>query len=282
MILIADSGSTKTDWAYVRKGAQPGFFSSLGYNPNYITGPEIQEDIRKNLPEGFCTDEVSEVYFYGAGVSELEYDFMKETLRGVFTKAETVFVAMDLLAAARALLGDEPGFAAILGTGMNTCLYDGTKETLNIDSLGFILGDEGSGGYIGKLLLRDYARGNMPPEIYTEVKALVGKNAEEIIEQVYTKPKPNRYCAQFCKWVGDHRHAHPYYNTLMKNAFRDFFLNEVCLYPDYRKYALNCVGSVGYFYQDLLGEVAEEFGMKLGNIIKSPIDGLVKYHSRGL
>ena len=282
MILIADSGSTKTDWAYVRKGSEPGFFSSLGYNPNYISGPEIQEDIRKNLPEGFCTDEVSEVYFYGAGVSELEYDFMKETLRGVFTKAETVFVAMDLLAAARALLGDEPGFAAILGTGMNTCLYDGTKETLNIDSLGFILGDEGSGGYIGKLLLRDYARGNMPAEIYTEVKALVGKNAEEIIEQVYTKPKPNRYCAQFCKWVGDHRHSHPYYNALMKNAFRDFFRNEVCLYPDYGKYTLNCVGSVAYFYQDVLGEVAEEFGMKLGNIIKSPIDGLVKYHSRGL
>ncbi len=282
MILIADSGSTKTDWAYVRKGAVPGFFSSLGYNPNYISGPEIQEDIRKNLPEGFCTEEVSEVYFYGAGVSELEYDFMKETLRGVFTKAETVFVAMDLLAAARALLGDEPGFAAILGTGMNTCLYDGTKETLNIDSLGFILGDEGSGGYIGKMLLRDYARGNMPAEIYTEVKALVGKNAEEIIEQVYTKPKPNRYCAQFCKWVGDHRHSHPYYNALMKNAFRDFFRNEVCLYPDYGKYALNCVGSVAYFYQDVLGEVAEEFGMKMGNIIKSPIDGLVKYHSRGL
>ncbi len=280
MILIADSGSTKTDWAYLREGADPVLFSSLGYNPNYISGPEIQADIRKNLPEGFRTGEVREVYFYGAGVSELEYGFMRETLLGVFSEAGTVFVAMDLLAAARALLGDEPGFAAILGTGMNTCLYDGTKETLNIDSLGFILGDEGSGGYIGKMLLRDYARGNMPPEVYSEVKALVGKNAEEIIEQVYCRPQPNRYCAQFCKWVGDHRHSHPYYNALMKNAFRDFFRNEVCLYPDYRKYALNCVGSVGYFYRDLLGEVAEEFGMRLGNFIKSPIDGLVKYHSR--
>lgn len=278
MILVADSGSTKTDWAYVRKGAEPGYFTSQGYNPNYISGPDIQEDIRKNLPEGFCPEEVTEVYFYGAGVSELEYDFMKETLRGVFSNAGTVFVAMDLLAAARALLGDEPGFAAILGTGMNTCLYDGTKETLNIDSLGFILGDEGSGGYIGKMFLRDYARGNMPSEIYAEAKALVGKNAEEIIEQVYTKPMANRYCAQFCKWVGDHRHTHPYYNNLMKNAFRDFFRNEVCLYPDYQKYTLNCVGSVGYYNRDLLEEVAEEFGMKLGNFIKSPIDGLIKYH----
>ncbi len=280
MILIADSGSTKTAWAYMRKGSEPSFFYSLGYNPNFISGPEIQEDIRRNLPAGFDVSDVSEVYFYGAGVSELEYDFMRQTLSGVFPQAGTVFVAMDLLAAARALLGDKPGLAAILGTGMNTCLYDGQKETHYIDSLGFVLGDEGSGGYIGKLLLRDYGRGNMPPEIYAEVKELVGKNAEEIIDQVYHKPKANSYCAQFCKWVGDHRHDYPYCNALMKNAFRDMFRNVVCLYPDYLKYSFNCVGSVGYNCRDLLGEVAAEFGMRLGNVIKSPIDGLVKYHNR--
>ncbi len=282
MVLIADSGSTKTDWAFVRSGADPVIFTSQGYNPHYISGPEIQADIRRNLPEDLSPEDVSEVYFYGAGVSELEYDLMRDTLRGVFSRASSIFVSVDLLAAAKALLGDRPGFAAILGTGMNTCLYDGEKVTLNINSLGFILGDEGSGGYIGKMLLKDYARRNMPEEIYAEVKTLVGKNAEEIIEQVYTKPMANRYCAQFCKWVGDHRHTHPYYNALIKNAFRDFFREEVCLYPDYRKYTLNCVGSVGYHNRDLLEEVAGEFGMKLGNVIKSPIDGLVKYHRERL
>ncbi len=280
MILIADSGSTKTDWACVDENGAVSYFHSLGYNPNFISGPEIQEDILRNLPQGFIPGSVTEIYFYGAGVSELEYDFMRETLSAVFPEVAKISVAMDLPGAARALLGDKPGFAAILGTGTNSCLYDGRDVTLNIDSLGFILGDEGSGGYIGKALLRDYARGNMPPEIYREVKGLVGKNAEEIIEQVYRKPKANRYCAQFCKWVGDNRHRHPYCNALMKNAFRDFFRNIVTLYPDYGKYTLNCVGSVGYYYQDLLGEVASEFGMSLGNIIKSPLDGLVKYHTR--
>ena len=150
--------------------------------------------------------------------------------------------------------------------------------TLNIDSLGFILGDEGSGGYIGKTLLRDYMRGNMPTEVFAEVKPLVGKSVDEIIEQVYQKPKANRYCAQFCKWVGDHRHSHPYYHDLMLGAFRDFFRNIVSLYPDYRKYKFNCVGSVAFHYSDLLGQTAEEFGMKMGDIIKAPIDGLIEFH----
>lgn len=151
MILIADSGSTKTDWACTSEnGGNVIRFKSLGYNPNYISGEEIRNDILANLPAGFPVKDVKEVYFYGAGVSELEYGFMQDVLKSVFVAAETVFVAMDLLGAARALLGQESGFAAILGTGCNTCLYNGEEVTLNIDSLGFILGDEGSGGYIGK------------------------------------------------------------------------------------------------------------------------------------
>ena len=157
-------------------------------------------------------------------------------------------------------------------------LYNRLEDKCGIDSLGFILGDEGSGGYIGKTLLRDYMRGNMPPEVFAEVKPLVGKSVDEIIEQVYQKPKANRYCAQFCKWVGDHRHSHPYYHDLMLGAFRDFFRNIVSLYPDYRKYKFNCVGSVAFHYSDLLGQTAEEFGMKMGDIIKAPIDGLIEFH----
>lgn len=280
MILIADSGSTKTDWACVsRDGSARIDFKSLGYNPNYISGDEIEKDILDSLPAGFPKDEVHEIYFYGAGVTELQYDFMRGVLRKVFTNAGEVFIAMDLLASARALLGKEAGFAAILGTGTNSCLYDGTDITLNIDSLGFILGDEGSGGYVGKTLIRDFIRYDQPEEIRTEVAELLGKNGDELIDQIYTKPFPNRYCAQFCKFVGDSRNRHPYYHNLLKNSFRDFFNNIVSHYPDYRSYKLNCVGSVGYYYKDVLKEAADEAGMELGRIIRAPLDDLVKFHT---
>ena len=279
MILIADSGSTKTDWVCISEdGKRRIDFKSLGYNPNYITGDEIRGDILKNIPENFPIDEVKEIYFYGAGVTELQYDFMRGVLKSVFPLAETVFIAMDLLAAARALLGRESGFAAILGTGTNSCLYDGEKITLNIDSLGFILGDEGSGGYIGKKLICDFIRGDMPQDVREEVSRLVGKTGDEIIDQVYTKPFPNSYCAQFCKYVGDNRHRNQYFHDLMLGAFKDFFKAIVSHYPEYAKYKLNCVGSVGYFYQDLLSEAAKEYGMELGAIMRAPMEGLIRYH----
>lgn len=281
MILIADSGATKTDWACVSEdGAQRIRFQSLGYNPNYITGEEIRKDILESLPENFPIDEVGEIYFYGAGVTELQYDFVRGVLRGIFTLAGEVFIAMDLLASARALLGNNPGFAAILGTGTNSCLYDGEKITLNIDSLGFILGDEGSGGYVGKRLICDFIRGDMPEHIRKEVGELLGKNGDELIDQIYTKPFPNRFCAQYCKWVGDNRHRDQYYHDLMLGSFKDFFKNIVSHYPDYKKHQLNCVGSVGFCYKDLLAEAAESFGMELGNIIKAPMDGLIEYHTK--
>lgn len=279
MILIADSGSTKTAWACViRDGLTRIDFESLGYNPNYISGDEIRRDILASLPPRFPIDEIREIHFYGAGVTELQYPFMRGVLRKVFPKAEEVFIAMDLLASARALLGRKTGFAAILGTGTNTCLYDGEKITMNIDSLGFILGDEGSGGYVGKNLIRDFIRGDQPASIHREVAGLLGKNGDELIDQIYTKPFPNRYCAQFCKYVGDYRHRDPYFRDLLLNSFRDFFTNIVRHYPDYRSYKLNCVGSVGFFYRDLLQVAAGEAGMELGRIIRTPLEDLVKYH----
>ena len=279
MILIADSGSTKTDWACVTRESEARIdFKSLGYNPNYIGSADIRADIRASLPAHFPVDEVREIHFYGAGVTELQYDFMRKVLRGIFPAAEEVFIAMDLLAAARALLGHEPGFAAILGTGTNSCIYDGERITMNIDSLGFILGDEGSGGYVGKNLIRDFIRGDQPEPIREEVAQLLGKNGDELIDQIYTKPFPNRYCAQFCKYVGDNRHRDPYFHDLILNAFRDFFRNIVSRYPDYRSYRLNCVGSVGYHLRDLLKVAADEAGMELGLIVQAPLEGLIKYH----
>ena len=279
MILIADSGATKTEWACVsREGATRISFFSQGYNPNYITGPQIVQDILDNLPEFFPTDKVSEIYFYGAGVTELQYPFMDETLRKVFTKADRVFIAMDTLASCRALLQREAGFAAILGTGANSCLYDGCNEGLNVDSCGFILGDEGSGGYLGKRLITDYIRHNMPENVYELVGKELRKSNEELIDTIYTKPFPNRFCAQYAKFINKNLDFDPYFPALVTDAFRKFFTRIVTHYPDYKQYTFNAVGSVAYFFKPLLQKVVEEFGMRMGTVLQAPMEGLIKYH----
>ena len=280
MILIADSGATKTEWALVKpEGGKLAGFISQGYNPNYISGDEIVSDIKACMPEGFYPESVREIYFYGAGVTPLQYPFMEKTLLRVSTKAVKVFIAMDTLASCRALLQREPGFAAILGTGANSCLYDGENEGLNVDSCGFILGDEGSGANLGKRMITDYIRHNMPDEVYEIVGKELGKSGEELIDQIYTKPFPNRFCAQYSRFIGENLHTHPYFYALVLTAFRDFFSNIVTHYPDYQKYTFNCVGSVAYYYKDILARVAEEFGMEMGVVLKAPMEGLIKYHT---
>ena len=280
MILIADSGSTKTDWMCVSEdGNRRICFTSQGYNPNYITQEQMREDILHALPAGFPREAIREIHFYGAGVTELQYGFVRSVLRGIFPNAEPIAVAMDLLAAARALLGRGSGFAAILGTGTNSCLYDGERITLNIDSLGFILGDEGSGGYLGKRLIRDFIRGDMPEEVRRLTAAELGLSGDELIDRIYTRPFPNRFCAQYSRFVGKNLHTDPYFHQLVTDSFRDFFRNIVSHYPDYRRYRFNCVGSVGYAYRDLLTSVAGEFGMAPGRIIRAPMEGLIDYHT---
>jgi glucosamine kinase len=280
MILIADSGSTKTDWTCVSPDRSKFIgFKSQGYNPNYISIEEISADIRRNLPSGFVTEEVSEINFYGAGVTELQYPFMKTAMQTVFKQASVINIAMDTLASARALLGHDAGFAAILGTGTNTCLYDGEKLTLNIDSLGFILGDEGSGAYLGKRMICDFIRGDMPKEVREMVAPVLGKNGDEIIDQIYTKPFPNRYCAQFAPFIHDNMQKYRYFDDMVTDAFDAFFKNIVSHYPDYKQYKFNCVGSIGYYFLDTLKPVAAKYGMETGVILRAPMEGLIKYHT---
>lgn len=280
MILIADSGATKTQWGCVnRDGTGRHDFFSQGYNPNYISGEDIIADIRANLPKGFDTDAVEAIYFYGAGVTPMQYPFVEKCLRTVFGKAGEVFIAMDTLASCRALLQREPGFAAILGTGTNSAMYDGCNEGLNVDSCGFILGDEGSGGYLGKRLITDFIRCNMPEAVYKIVGKELGHSNEELLDIIYTKPFPNRFCAQYAKFIGEHLDFDPYFPALVEDAFTKFFQRIVTHYPDYTKYSFNAVGSVAYHFRPILEKVVERFGMKMGVILKAPMDGLVKYHT---
>ena len=280
MILIADSGATKTQWGCVEKdGSGRIDFFSQGYNPNYISGEEIVADIRANLPAGFDTDAVEEIYFYGAGVTPLQYPFMEKCLRTVFAKVGQVFIAMDTLASCRALLQREPGFAAILGTGANSAMYDGCNEGLNVDSCGFILGDEGSGAYLGKRMITDFIRCNMPEKVYKIVGRELGLSNEELLDVIYTKPFPNRFCAQYAKFINENLDTDPYFRDLVEDAFTKFFTRIVTHYPNYKTYKFNAVGSVAYYFRPILEKVVERFGMQMGVILPAPMDGLVKYHT---
>lgn len=274
MKLIADCGSTKTDWALLRTGASPYFFKTKGYNPNYIGTEEIALDLRASLPKDTDPGEVSAVEFYGAGINEKTAGIVRSALAQVFSQARNIVTESDLLGAAKALLGNSAGFAAILGTGANTCIYDGKKIQMNIASLGFLLGDEGSGAYIGKMLLRDYLRGNMPAEILSELRDKLQMTNTELVTKIYSEPKPNSFCAGFCDYIAENTEKHPYCNELVRIAFRDFFRNMVSLYPHYQDYPLNCVGSVACGFREILGQIASEFGMSTGKILRSPIFGL--------
>jgi len=278
MIVIADGGSTKTNWCLINEEQQKIYFNTEGYNPYFASTEYITQSLRKNLPADLEIEKVKEVNYYGAGVhNEEKAAVVADALKQVFTNAKT-FVGHDLLAAARALLGRKAGFAAILGTGTNTCLYDGEKITYTINSGAYILGDEGSGCHIGKKLLIDYLRGYMPEAVRESFWNTYKLTPDDIQENVYSKPLASRFCASFSKFVYDNNMHIEYTRGLVKSSFNEFFKNLVSHYPNYQSYEFNCIGSVGYNFRNVLEETALEYGMQMGKLVRSPIDDLVKFH----
>ncbi|TKB97049.1 N-acetylglucosamine kinase [Pedobacter cryophilus] len=280
MIIIADGGSTKTNWCIVDSTGKKTLFNTEGYNPYFSDTDYIIASMKKNMPADLPSSEIKEVYYYGAGVhNEEKAAIVSDALKVIFKNAE-IKIGHDLLAAARALLDDKRGFAAILGTGTNTCIYDGEDIEFNIDSLAYILGDEGSGCYIGKKLLGDYIRGYMPENVRQTFWETFKLTPDDILNTVYTQPLPNRFCASFSKFVYDITVDIEYSRGIVKSSFNDFFKNLVSHYPNYKEFEFNCIGSVAYNFRNVLEEVALEYDMKMGKIIRSPIDDLVKYHMK--
>ncbi len=278
MIIIADGGSTKTNWCLINEEGKKIYFNTEGYNPYFVNTEYIINSLKNGLPRDLAFDKIKEVNYYGAGVhNEEKAEVIAKAMSAVFTKSK-VFIGHDLLAAARALLGKNKGFAAILGTGTNTCLYDGKEITLSINSAAYILGDEGSGCYIGKKLIVDYLRGYMPEAVRENFWNTFKLTTDEIEDNVYTKPLANRFLASFSKFVYDNNVHIEYTRNLVKTSFEDFFKNLVSHYPDYKSHEFNCIGSVGYNFRNVLEEVATDYGMKIGKILRSPIDDLVKFH----
>lgn len=278
MILIADGGSTKTSWTLIQDDGKKIMFNTEGYNPYFSDTEYIINSMKKNMPSDLPIDKIKEVNYYGAGVhNDEKAGIVSKAMQVIFPKA-TIEIGHDLLAAARALLGKNRGFASILGTGTNTCIYDGEGIEMNIDSLAYILGDEGSGCYIGKKLLSDYLRGYMPKNVRDSFWETFKLTPDDILEAVYTKPLPNRFCASFSKFVYDITVNLEYSRNLVKSSFEDFFKNLVSHYPNYKEFEFNCIGSVAYNFRNVLEEVANDYGMKVGKIMRSPIDDLVKFH----
>jgi len=278
MIIIADGGSTKTNWCLLDDSNKKIYFNTEGYNPYFVDSEYIVNSLKKGLPNDLPFDDIKEVNYYGAGVHNKEKaEIFVKAIQEVFPQA-LVEVGHDLLAAARALLGKEAGFAAILGTGTNSCIYDGQNITYNIDSCAYILGDEGSGSYIGKKLLADYIRDLMPQDVRKVFYDTYKITPDEIMDAVYTKPLANRFCASFSKFVYDNNVNIEYTRAIVDEAFEAFFKNLVSKYPNYQEYTFNCIGSVGYNFRNVLEEKALQYGMKVGKILRSPIDDLVQFH----
>lgn len=276
MILIADSGSTKTDWCLVENGENILRFQTRGTNPFFQTEEEILEEIETGLLPGLKGVEPSSVHFYGAGCAFPEKN---EIIRRAVSRhlPVPVEVGSDLLAAARALCGDCPGIACILGTGSNSCQYDGKEIVKNVSPLGFILGDEGSGAVLGKLLIGDVLKDQLPPALKELFLSQYGLTPALIMDRVYRQPFPNRFLAGFSPFILEHLDE-PAVWELVTRSFLAFFTRNVKQY-DYFDLPVHLAGSVAWHYQTVLKEIAFDLGIRLGTIIQSPMEGLIRYHS---
>lgn len=280
MILIADGGSTKTDWRLIHEGKEYKRIQTSGFNPYLVGSNQIEEILWKELQPHINNTAVSSVYYYGAGCSSPVKNMIVETaFEKVFPNAR-LNISHDLLAAAHALCGDEEGIAAILGTGSNSCYYDGKEIKDGIFSLGYFFGDEGSGAYLGKQLLIAYLHHELPEEIDSKFREEYNLSNENILDSVYTKPAPSRFLASFSKFINENRN-YPFIYGLITEAFKAFYKYQVCCYAKYQEVPVHFVGSVAFHYKDILTEVGLEFGIKTGKFIQAPIDGLVEYHLGG-
>jgi glucosamine kinase len=278
MILIADSGGSKTDWRFIDKNGQVSQASAPGFNPYY----QPVEDLKKSVKEIIIprvNDSVRKIFFYGAGVSsQKNQQTIKTAFLEFFPQAE-IEIGWDLLAAARALCGHEPGIACIMGTGSNSCLYDGEKIIDNVANLGWILADEGSGAYIGRILLVDYLRKKMPAHLSALFKERYPFTREEFLEKVYQEEKPSAFLGSFTKFIFHHL-KEPYCYNLVYKSFEEFYVNNVMQYANYQNLKVHFTGSIAFYFSDILRQVANDKGITVKNILEGPIAGLTLYHQK--
>lgn len=280
MILLADSGASKTDWRLIDASGSIQQLQTLGFNPYYQSIDQFEREVREVLlPQ--ITGDVSKIFYYGTGCSS---DKNRQLIRNVFEKFYSdahIEVWHDLLAAARALCGRDQGIACILGTGSNSCYYDGKNIVENVTSLGYILGDEGSGAYFGKRIIGDYLRKDLPEKLWDQFKKRFPFDKDEILDRVYNQEMPSRFLGSFTHFIFQHLRE-PYCYNLVYSGFDEFFTKNIMKYDQVRDLPVHFTGSVAFYFSNVLRQVANDKGIHVKNIIETPIAGLTLYHQHDL
>lgn len=277
MKVIVDSGSTKADWRVVSDEAVDSV-SSIGLNPVFRTVEFMRDETRQAFDDAqVAVDDVKEVYFYGAGCwDKRRKQKVADGLQPVFQNAK-VYVYHDLLGAARAVCGKEAGIACILGTGSNSCLYDGEEVIDNVTNLSYLLGDEGSGTHLGKKLIRAYFYRELPKDLIGPFDERFPGGTDAILNKVYGKETPNVYLASFTKFLSDHV-DHLFVQRLIYRSFEEFIDRHARKYKGHIGLPTSFIGSIAYHFQDIMRVVLEERAMNTGKFIQKPIDELVAFH----
>ena len=277
MILVADSGSTKTDWGLMSSDGAVRHFQTIGINPYFYGSKQIYETLTVEIPNDLKCNDISRIYFYGAGCSsEQRIKRVRIALKKIFPNA-AVMVDHDLLGAARALCGKERGIATIMGTGSNACLFDGEKIVDQHGGIGYILGDEASGAWLGKQLIQRVFYNELPGEIQASFDAKYGTDKNELINGIYKGKYPNRYLASFALFYRDWE-SHPYMVNIISQSFEEFVVRHILRFGGYTEVPFNALGSIAYYFQNILSEVLQEHNIRKGLIIRKPIDSLLNFH----
>ncbi|MDO8897959.1 MAG: ATPase [Bacteroidales bacterium] len=277
MLLIADSGSTKTEWMLIDQGKLIKTIYTEGFNPYYYGVNEIVRILNAELIPQLDNLIPKQIFYYGSGCStEQNCNIVSNALRSALA-TEKITVMHDLLAAAHSLLGESEGIACILGTGSNSCYFDGNKITMNVPSLGYLLADEGSGVYIGKLFITAYLYGEVPDSIVKDFKLHFQSEHHEILDALYRREKPGKYLSEFTRFVGKHI-PHSFCQQLVAEAFDAFIRVQLSKYPDYKNLPVTFTGSVAFHFREILKERLKKAGVNAGIISHSPGEGLLKFY----
>lgn len=275
--LIADSGATKAEWCLVNGGKIKTIITQ-GISPYFLNTEQITDLLIKELKPKLRNVSIDEVFYYGTGCANTENaQSVKKAITNVLPGSK-VAVTHDLMAAARALCGRKKGIACILGTGSNSCYYNGKKIVKNSPGLGYILGDEGSGAYLGKKVIQYYLYGTFDDELMGRFDVTYTTNKAEILEHVYKKPLPNRYLASFARFLADNR-GHYMIENIIEDGLNDFFFNHLCKYRESWTLPVSFVGSIAFGFKDVLQDLCNCYEFELGRVMKTPMEGLLEYHS---
>ena len=279
MKLIADSGSTKCDWMIIGNDGNR-VAKTIGFNPFFHTQAFIEERLSLNADLVGVKDKIKEIYYYGAGCSSKERNkVLTAALQTTFANAVHINVSEDLDGAAYATAGNEPGIVCIIGTGSNSCYYDGMHVHSRIPALGYVLGDEASGSYFGKIMLSSFLYNIMPQDLSDLFYNTYKVDRESILSSVYNQPDANVYLASFMKFASANK-EHRWIKDMIYDGIKKFTEIHITSHPEYKDVPVNFVGSIAYYFNDELNLVAHEFGFTIGRIVKKPIESLVEYHQK--